>query len=249
MEILENINVKVKIAPIISGLSVNERVLQMKIYAANTAWVKTRQEELLTMLDRERRERVKSLKRPKDRVQGICAGLLLRHVFLEQGYSEEEWEQVEVVCGDYGKPTLKGYPEFCYSLSHSGDWVVCVVDKAPVGIDIQEMKEVKLKIAKRFFHKKEYERLSKIEELEKQRKEFYAMWAAKESYVKLTGRGIGEGIEQFVVEESYQQMQNEQGERLADIKIYETIPDYIVCVCTDKGDKPVQLDIVEEIQR
>lgn len=236
-------------APIISGLSVNERVIQMKIYAANTAWVKTRQEELLTMLDQERRENVEKLKRPQDRERGICAGLLLRHCFLEQGYTEEDWKRVEVIRESHGKPMLKGYPQFCYSLSHSGDWVVCAVDIRPVGIDIQEMKATKLAIAKRFYHKKEYERLCAINDDSVQRKEFYAMWAAKESYVKLTGRGIGEGIEQYVVEDSYQQIKDEKGNRLADIKIYDTIPDYIVCVCTDKGDKPVQLEVVGEIQR
>ncbi len=221
----------------------------MKIYAANTAWIRTENEEkLLAMLDEERRERVKRLKRQQDRERGICAGLLLRHGFLEQGYTKEEWEQVEVALGPYGKPALKGYANFHYSLSHSGEWVVCAVDTAPVGVDIQVMKEVKLTLAKRFYHAKEYERLIAINYEELQKKEFYAMWAAKESYVKLTGRGIGEGIEQFVTEHTYQQMQDEAGERLADIKIYETIPDYIVCVCTREMTKAEQLEIVAGIQ-
>ena len=87
-----------------------------------------------------------------------------------------------------------------------------------------------------------------IEDEEEKKKQFYAMWAAKESYVKLTGRGIGEGIEQYVTEDIYQQIKDEAGEWLADIKIYETIPDYIVCVCTREKAKAKQLEIVEEIQ-
>ncbi len=222
----------------------------MKVYAANTAWVGTKkEEELLTMLDEERRERIRKLKRKQDRERGICAGLLLRHGFLKQGYSKEAWGQVEVIREIYGKPALKGYPEFYYSLSHSGDWVVCAVDTAPIGVDIQEMKEMKLSLAKRFYHTKEYERLIKVKTEELQRREFYAMWAAKESYVKLTGRGIGGGIKQFVTEYTYQQIQNEAGEWLADIKIYETIPDYTVCVCTREEIKAKQLEFVAGIQK
>jgi len=45
-----------------------------------------------------------------------------------------------VHCDENGKPTL----EFCYlSLSHSGRYVACAVSDKPVGIDIEEIKEIK----------------------------------------------------------------------------------------------------------
>lgn len=221
----------------------------MKIYAANTALVRTGTEEkLLAMLDEARREQIGRYKRVQDRERGICAGLLLRHSFLEQGHTEDEWKQIRVIRGTYGKPMLENYPDFHYSLSHSGDWVVCAVDMTPLGVDIQMMENTKLTLAKRFYHPEEYQRLIKIKEQELQKKEFYTMWTAKESYVKLTGRGIGEGINQYITEHTYQHMQDEAGFWLADIKIYETIADYIVCVCTREKTKAGQLEIVSGIQ-
>ncbi len=204
--------------------------------------------KLPAMLDNERREQISRYVREQDKERSICAGLLLRHGFLEWGYTEDEWKQVKVIREAHGKPRLESYPDFHYSLSHSGEWVICAVDDAQIGVDIQEMKEIKLALARRFYHPDEYERLIGIEKQELQRKEFYTMWAAKESYVKLTGRGIGEGIRQYVTEHSYQQMQDEKGNWLADIKIYETIPDYIVCVCTREEAKAGQLEIVSGIQ-
>lgn len=50
-----------------------------------------------------------------------------------------------------GKPVVRHIPSFHFNLSHSGDWVVCAIDDAPVGIDIEEIKPIDLAIAKRFF--------------------------------------------------------------------------------------------------
>lgn len=52
-----------------------------------------------------------------------------------------------------GKPVVRQLPSFHFNLSHSGDWVVCAVDDAPVGIDIEEIKPIDLAIAKRFFQR------------------------------------------------------------------------------------------------
>ena len=91
----------------------------MKIYAANTALVRTGTEEkLLAMLDEARREQIGRFKRVQDRERGICAGLLLRHSFLEQGYTEDEWKQIRVIRGTYGKQMLGNYHDFHYSLFH-----------------------------------------------------------------------------------------------------------------------------------
>ncbi|MGN7043659.1 4'-phosphopantetheinyl transferase family protein, partial [Bacillus safensis] len=58
-----------------------------------------------------------------------------------------------------GKPVVRQLPSFHFNLSHSGDWVVCAVDDAPVGIDIEEIKPIDLAIAKRFFSADEYQDL------------------------------------------------------------------------------------------
>lgn len=57
---------------------------------------------------------------------------------------------------EYGKPLLKEPCTVHFNISHSGNWVVCALDNAPVGIDVEETGPVDLKIAEKFFSKDEY---------------------------------------------------------------------------------------------
>lgn len=188
------------------------------------------------MLEQGRRQKIKEIRRREDRLRSIYAGLLLRYGFLQEGYSIQEWEQLQITYGENGKPTSVSYPEFCFSLSHSGEYVVCGVDRCQLGVDLQWMKPWNINVAKRFFSTEEYERLCKITNEEEQKKQFYRMWTAKESYVKLTGDGIGKGINQYITDENYQLIYDESKQRLAVMKIYEDIEEYMLCCCTKSGE-------------
>lgn len=211
----------------------------MKIYAANTEAMKTMQEEIwserIHLLDCTRRKRLVGLRQKKDQIQSIGAGLLLRYSFLEEGYTTEQWENIKVQCSASGKPSFVEYPEFCYSLSHSGDWVVCGVHSKELGADIQEMRSWNTNIAKRFFSTDEYERIMQKKDDER-RELFYKMWTAKESYGKLTGDGIGKGISQYLTKSDFTEITDTKRQETARIKIYETIPNYMLCICTKKCD-------------
>lgn len=219
----------------------------MKIYAVNTEAFETVQEnswsEWMDLIDCERRERIGRLKQKKDRVQSIGAGLLLRYSFLQQGGTKEQWEGITIQRGLSGKPGIVQYPEFCYSLSHSGKWVICGVHSKELGVDIQEMRPWNIRLAKRFFAAEEYERLIHLEEIQR-RQSFYKMWTAKESYAKLTGDGIGNGISQYLTAVDFDKITDTDKGMGAAIKIYE-LSDYMVCVCTrESGCFPKEIDII-----
>ena len=182
------------------------------------------------LVDCTRRERITQLKQTKDRVQSIGAGLLLRYSFLREGYTKEQWSDVKIRYGASGKPDIIQYPEFCYSLSHSGKWVICGVHSKELGADIQEMRPWNMRLAKRFFATEEYERLVQAEE-EQRKRMFYKMWAAKESYGKLTGDGIGKGISQYLTSVGYDKITDTDCHIDAAIKTYDLL-DYMICVCT-----------------
>ena len=57
--------------------------------------------------------------------------------------------------------------EVCFNLSHSGKYVLCVVAETEIGCDIEKIKEVKWKLAKRFFSEKEYDFLKRLGRQEK----------------------------------------------------------------------------------
>lgn len=221
----------------------------MKIYIAHMYEVQEAKEmRLCSMLDSNRARKVSGFRNRKERMRCIFAGLLLRYAFLQEGYGPNAWQQIEVVEGDYGKPYLKGYPAFHYNLSHSGEWVACAVDTVPVGIDIQEMKSWKMTLAKRFYYEEEYNRLLALQEsdMDRQTKEFYSMWTAKESAVKWSGRGIGGGIRQLLTDADYKSICDIDLKQRAKIRQYRVSENYIVCVCSENDnfpDLPQQVDL------
>lgn len=201
---------------------------------------------LCTLLDRNRQETVLSLRNRKEKERSICAGLLLRYAFLEAGYGIKDWRQVQIEKEVYGKPYIKGYDDFQYSLSHSGEWIVCAVDMMPVGADIQEMRSWKMQLAKRFYHADEYDRLLAIKENDSDRRtrEFYSIWTAKESVVKWNGRGIGAGISGYVTAQDYSHVYDINESQIVHIRLYNELEGYMTCVCSKAGSFPDKLKIV-----
>lgn len=206
----------------------------MKIYAAKVCEIPDRLcERLFPLLDRRRLEKVMALKHKKERFQSIYAGLLLRYAFLAEGHSEKIWQCVAIAEGSYGKPYLSNCTDFFYSLSHSGDWVICAVDDIETGADIQEVGAPKLAVAKRFYSDEEYRRLLQYaSEMDRQTMDLYRIWAAKESCVKFTGRGIGAGIQRYVTDSAYTHIYDIEENNLYFIRLYEEIQGYIICVCS-----------------
>ncbi len=207
-----------------------------------------KEQQLCSLLDNSRIQKLSGIRNRKARMRSIFAGLLLRYAFLQEGYGKDAWQQVEITEEAYGKPYLKEYSAFHYSLSHSGEWVACAVDTMPVGIDIQEMKSWRMTLAKRFFHEKEYNRLLALQEFDinRQTKEFYNMWTAKESAVKWSGRGISGGIQQLLTNADYKFIYDIDQKQKIKIRQYCVSENYIVCVCSENDnfpDLPQQVDL------
>ena len=111
--------------------------------------------------------------------------------------SKEQVFETEIYPG--GKPYLKDYPEICFNISHSGDYVCCVVGDEPVGVDIQKIVPVKAGLAERFFTEDESRQLKELSK-EKREQLFFRMWSIKESYIKFTGQGMKQGIDTFEID-------------------------------------------------
>lgn len=222
----------------------------MKIYAAKTFDIETALDTEMTnviqLLDKSRQKKVAAIRHKDEWIRSIFAGMLLRYAFLQEGYREAEWQKAEVGYGEYGKPYIKNLSQFHYSLSHSEEWIICVAGKLPVGADVQKMRPWKMQMAKRFYSEVEYDRLVSLENTDKemQTRLFYKMWTAKECCVKLTGRGIGAGISQYVTDEGFKHISGLEHNNFY-INIYDTISDYIVCVCSEEADFPEGITTVD----
>lgn len=105
-------------------------------------------------------------------------------------------EKLAVVRTEKGKPYFPYSPHIHFSISHSGEYWSCAIADQTIGYDLQEPvlprnetpEEQALlhqKMASRFFHPAEAEFVS-MDCLHN----FFAVWSAREAYVKYTGQGI-----------------------------------------------------------
>ncbi|MBQ7954289.1 MAG: 4'-phosphopantetheinyl transferase superfamily protein [Lachnospiraceae bacterium] len=190
-------------------------------------------EQACLKLDSQRLQKVKQAKRTEDKILRMGAGLLLQYAMKKQledtakespvfAYNAESLccKQVsleEVLSavreplefafryGSHGKPYFEQYPELFFSLSHSGEYVLCAISDREIGADIQKIPETDLKRVKRentiiekFFSDGEKAWCQGGEAQHRER--FYKIWAAKEAYMKLTGKGLAQGFDSFEVD-------------------------------------------------
>ena len=189
-------------------------------------------------LSEKRKEKICRCMYPKDRKQSLGAGLLLNKVLSLHGVLADD-----IVSGENGKPQIQG---ICFNLSHSEDMVICTVSEKPVGCDVEKIKEINLKIADRFFSKKEVEYLKTFDE--KNRTDvFFRLWTMKESYIKMTGEGMRLSLDQFeiIFDEDVKVFRN--GQRCACfIKEYE-LPGYKLSVCAEEKEfVPIRSVVFED---
>jgi 4'-phosphopantetheinyl transferase len=138
--------------------------------------------EVLQTLPLERQKRIHNMKQEKSRKQSMGVGLLLQKVL-----ALYHMQDSDVFVDEHGKPKVEGLE---FSLSHSGNLVVCAVSHEPVGCDVEEIRKAPERVAERYFSCGEQEYLSQFAEEEYDRA-FFRLWTMKESYVKMTGEGLG----------------------------------------------------------
>lgn len=156
----------------------------MKIYSMNVTSINPDDEKWYKYLSPKRIEKVNRLKPANKKAQSIGVELLLRRAVNE---ITGEDKNAEWGTDERGKLYLTEHPEIHVNLSHSGDWAVCAVHDAPVGIDIQKMNDYDERIANRFFTADEAEYIKKSAD---KKSAFYTVWTRKESLLKATGKGL-----------------------------------------------------------
>jgi len=119
-----------------------------------------------------------------DRKRCVRAYMLLR-----EGLSREYGIQNAPVFdfGSHGKPVLRDFPGLHFSLSHSGNAVLCALDRRPVGADIEMIRRKNLEHLLSVFSDPEQASIALADSPETC---FTRLWTRKESYLKLTGKGL-----------------------------------------------------------
>lgn len=192
----------------------------------------------LNKVEEERRRKILSGSNEKVRLLSLTAGSLLHEALCwELKIAADKKGPFEVAYTEGGKPYLPDNPKLHFNLSHSGAYVCCAVSGEPVGVDIQQITEVKEGMAERFFTEKDKQRLSALSGEEKKQL-FFRMWSIKESYLKLTGKGIAAGLDSFEIDWMENKIVDGKSEA-AYYEEYNGLPEYCLCVCMGAPCKEV----------
>jgi len=152
---------------------------------------------LLSPAERERAARYRS-SRHRRRFEvswGLTRALLA-------AYQGEAPQDIRISYGAKGRPALdEPTGEFEFNLSHSGDRLALGVRRrGRLGIDIERLRPVEEArgIARRFFSRREYERLETLADHDRL-DGFFNCWTRKEALVKATGEGVFAALARFEV--------------------------------------------------
>ncbi|MDL2227711.1 4'-phosphopantetheinyl transferase superfamily protein [Odoribacter sp. OttesenSCG-928-L07] len=151
--------------------------------------------DILSFLTDEDIEYIDRISNEKLRSQSATARFLIRK-YLKENFSNN-YKEFRIDLESNGKPFFRNTDSLSFSISHSGEQIVVLLSKSKCGIDIESVKNYRKEIAKRFFHKTEFEYLESINDTKKQAEEFYRIWTVKEAVLKLTGKGISGGLSSF----------------------------------------------------
>lgn len=143
----------------------------------------------------ERIKRWERLKTKQAKKETLAGEYLLNRAFFELKENGELPKELECISfplaykkNDYGAPFLPGNP-LHFNWSHSGDFAVLAVSDGPVGIDIQERKNYKISIAKKYYPENVWNIMESLQGEEKDRM-FFQCWTLLESWLKARGCGF-----------------------------------------------------------
>jgi 4'-phosphopantetheinyl transferase len=196
-----------------------------------------KEEQYLDMLYPDRQEKVRKLVHANSRYVSMTAGFLLQGIVeTELGIKPAD---IQIIRGENGKPSIAGYPDFYFNISHSGEQVVMAYGNAPVGVDVERLRDKESHIAKRCFTEDEFSYISKTEDKHGER--FFKIWTMKESYLKLTGQGISVPLNSFYVNPdelaAYKKDSEESYKRLPVRFEFADLDGYVLCICADAKAK------------
>lgn len=157
----------------------------MKLFATDVTALSL--EELRGQVSEARREKSLKYRFEIDQRRSLAAEALLFYALKKEKICNNDFP--EILTYPDGKPYLK---QVEFSLSHAGNYAVCLLGTSPCGVDIEymERKNHFQKLARRFFTGEESQALTC-------EKDFYMLWTRKESFVKVIGTGLNCPLDSF----------------------------------------------------
>ena len=138
----------------------------------------------------------------KDQRRFVTAHGALRLILGE--YTGVDPSELSFAQGENGKPYLRPSPDggdVLFNLSHSGDYILIAVTKClRVGVDIEAIRSniEYREMSRKFFSPSECAWLER-QPLSKQVAAFFRLWVVKEAFLKATGVGLSDSLNEIAV--------------------------------------------------
>jgi len=148
-------------------------------------------EQTLPLLSKERLAKVTSIRDPRSKILSAAVYLLLRFALYEEyGINTS----VEFDHNKNGKPELRDHPHIKFNLSHCRNAAACVISDEETGVDIQDIRSVSDRVAKRVLTAEEYAGYLASGSPDES---FCELWAIKECRMKQLGTGISSELSEL----------------------------------------------------
>lgn len=198
-------------------------------------------EKALSLVSKDRKERISNFKTINPARLSLGAGLLLHIALRENGLDEF----INTLCYEpYGKPYFKDI-NFHFSLSHSGKYAICAYGTTPLGIDLQKTSG-KIKHVNRILSDKEKDFLSPLNTSQKTEL-FFRLWVRKESLIKWDGRGLRLPLDtlSFVDDHAISDSILFEEKELHFIEVKSLLPEYALCICSEEKEASIVMNKID----
>lgn len=143
-----------------------------------------------------RRQKIALLKNVKDKNRSLGASVALNAALKDYGLEERA---MKYDLGKQGKPYFCDNPEIHFSLSHSGDYAICSIGSHEIGNDIERVRSERERVAERYFASEELDWICMAQTVREREERIFRIWTMKESFLKVTGRGMSLPLNAFAV--------------------------------------------------
>ncbi len=135
--------------------------------------------------DESRRLKADKIKDATKRKLSILAEDLVKNAISQK--INKKKSEIHLSLRNNGKPYIENI-DIEFSISHSGNVVLCAISDKPVGIDIEKRRDININIAKRLFTVEEQKYIFCNNDFLNER--FFELWTRKEAYAKMIGKGV-----------------------------------------------------------
>ena len=152
---------------------------------------------LLSLVPAKNLEKINALKLDAAQKLRLFSDIFLRYVISKNLNIKNK--DIGFSYNEYGKPSLVGYPQFHFNISHTRGAIAVAISEEPVGVDVEKIGSVDTNIARRFFTINEYNYIFNADDNKLQNNRFYEIWTKKEAYMKWAGKGLSIPLNSFDV--------------------------------------------------